>query len=357
MMKRIVVLTLALVVLGVVVGATGTAMATTGPTAEAGDDVLFDEQSSEGEVLYQTTDTNETVDDDEVNETTEPAEANETADGAEANETDETNETEDTNETGVSPGARLAGVIGVQAAEIDGAVSERAFGLSVAAAVSNGSKARVISNQTAHMEARLAELRNESAELEAADDNGSIRNGTYHAQAATLSARINALEGMVNRTIEESERLPPAVRAAHGVNRTRLSQLHAATGNATGQEIAAIARTIAGPHAGRMAGERGPPAHAGPMMGPPTNQTPGNVSQGPPANRTMGPANDSRMGPPENVPTGPQQNESAGPDSGSQMGPDNRTRGPPSDRTSGSSPGNSGGQGGPPAQAGSTNSP
>lgn len=221
------------------------------------------------------------------------------------------NETEPANET-IGPGARLSGIIGAQQAELRGAVSERAFGLSVAAAVSNGSKARLIENQTDHLEARLHELENESATLEEAYQNGTVSNGTYQARSTTLTAHINALERRINQTSVEGQRLPATVRAAHGVNMTRLAELRMAAGNATGPEMASIARSIAGPSTGHPAVRRGPPTHAGPSMGPPTNVTPGE-----PGNTTFGPPNNTRMGPPN----------------GTQMGaPNNTTRGLQSDR-------------------------
>lgn len=364
-MKRIVTLSITLVVFGLLIGGVGSAMASTAeqPGSVADDPIRFAENDTSAD------DENDTVSGD-TNETEAKPETNEPSDGSETNETTDGSETNETDETTVSPGARLSGVIGVHAAELDGAVSERAFGLSVAAAVSNGSKARVIDNQTTHLKTRLGALENETEAVETAYENGSISNATYHARAATLSARSNSLEQMINRTIDETERLPAAVRAAHGVNRTRLVALHNATGNATGQEIAAIARGIAGPSPGMMPGVRGPPAHAGPVMGPPTNQTPGtpgnmsqgppeNMSHGPPENRTVGPSNNSTIGPPENVTMGPPDNRSTGPRNDSSMGPpDDHTQGSPSDRSEDSGNDKSVGQGGPPSETGSPlNSP
>jgi hypothetical protein len=58
----------------------------------------------------------------------------------------ETTDNESENET--SPGAQLAGVVGVQGAEVTGSVEQRSFGLQIAAARSNASKASVVANQS-----------------------------------------------------------------------------------------------------------------------------------------------------------------------------------------------------------------
>ena len=47
----------------------------------------------------------------------------------------------------VAPGERMSGVIGVQKAEVEGAVDRRAFGLQVASAASTQGKAGVIAGQ------------------------------------------------------------------------------------------------------------------------------------------------------------------------------------------------------------------
>lgn len=197
--------------------------------------------------------------------------------------TTETNAT--TNDsTAVTPGAHLSGVVGVHRAEIEGEVDARSIETALNASDTNESKARVIAMEGERLETRLQELEARLAELEAAHENESIPAGAYQAQAATLTARTNALEEALNRTSTAGATLPPQVRDQYGVNVTRLGELQAAAGNLTGTEIAAIAQSIAGPNPGRS-GMRGPPAHAGPgSMGPDAADRNGSMT-----NRTAGP--------------------------------------------------------------------
>lgn len=287
------------------------------PTVDA-DSVQFQTNTT-------TSDANETT---APNETVEASEENETVEADEENESVESNET-----AGIGPGTYLSGAIGAHKSELEGAVSERAFGLSVAAAASNGSKAGLLVNQTERLETRLQELETSRAELEAAYENGSIENGTYQAQMTALEARISGTERMINQTIDESNRLPSEIRQAHGVNDTRLHLLRTQARNLSGPETAELARTIGGPMTGHPAGERGPPAHAGPQssMGPPENVTSGDDNRtGPSANTTRGPPTNTTRGPPGNNTTGPSDNETMGPG-------DERTRGPPANGTMGPS--------------------
>jgi hypothetical protein len=330
-MKRTLLLTSLLLLLGILVGSTAAMASPAQPAADVIDqDFQFQENNTTTENQTTTPAENETTTADDVN--TETDDTNGTNETGEGNETEVENETEPANET-IGPGARLSGIVGAHQAELRGAVSERAFGLSVAAAVSNGSRARMVQTETEHLEVRLQELENESAALEAASQNGTVSNGTYQARSTTLTAQINALESRINQTSVEGEQLSATVRAAHGVNMTRLAELQAAAGNATGQEMASIARSIAGPRSGHPGVRRGPPAHAGPSMGPPTNVTPGaprNATNGPPNNTTMGPPEGTQMGPPNNTTMGPPDDSRMGP-------PNNKTRGPQSDRGEGPS--------------------
>lgn len=226
----------------------------------------------------------------------------------------------------VSPGARLSGVVGVGQAELQGEVAARSMGHALNASDSNASRATVIAASGDRLEAQLAALETELADLEAAHRNGTISQGAYQAQAATLTARTNVLERALERTANEGTKLPENLREQHGVNVTRLSELRAASGNLTGPEVAAIARTVAGPNPGHGPANRGPPAHAGPgsSMGPTSGNTTPAANRSGPGHSDSGPGSgtDSAMDPT----TGPPTHE-GGPDAA----PDDRTAGPPSD--------------------------
>ena len=242
----------------------------------------------------------------------------------------------------VAPGARFAGVVGVQRAELESDVEERAFGHALNRAQTNDSKAVLVGNETEQIEQRLAAMESRMEQLEAAHENGTISQGAYQAQVATVSARINALERQINRTETAGMSLPAHVQSRHNLNETRFASLRTAAGNLSGPDVAAIARTIAGPNPGHPAGDRGPPDHAGPdgNMGPHGQGgtgTQANTSTRGPGNQTMGPSGNQSMGPSGNQSVGPASNTSMGPNQGqSNPNADNGNAGmetPPGQRT------------------------
>ncbi|AWB28581.1 hypothetical protein HARCEL1_01155 [Halococcoides cellulosivorans] len=212
----------------------------------------------------------------------------------------ETNTTNASENATVEPGARLAGVVGMQDAEIDGIVDRRAFGLRVAAAASDDARARAVADQTDRIGERVDALEQRKAALERARENGSISDSRYSAQMAELSSELDATRNLANDTNETAAGLPEETLEANGVNATAIQMLKDRADNMTGPEVAAIARTIGGPpeNVGPPAwagpsGERGPPAAAdrgGTESGErgPTNMTDG--ERGPPGDR--GPSGD-----------------------------------------------------------------
>jgi hypothetical protein len=222
------------------------------------------------------------------------------ADAVVTQEEDAANGTD--NETETAPGARLAGVVGVQGAEVEGEVEQRSLRERLRAANSNASKASVVANQTRTLDQRLEELRERKQELEAARDNGTIPPGRYRGEVAGLAARISTLQAMSNETADTARSLPDNELEAHGVNVSALDRLRTSASNLSGPEVAAIARSIAGPPGNRSAG---PPFGNG-MGGPPsdvpggdedneTDGSPGNAP-GAPGNAPTNPGNDGDAG-------------------------------------------------------------
>ncbi len=233
---------------------------------------------------------------------------------SEENTTTSTDGDNTTENGSVAPGAQLAGVIGVQQAEVRGEVETRAFGLTVAGVRSNGSKARVVANQTERLQERIQTLENRTQELNESYQNGTISTGKYQAQIARLTAQIRMTERLINQTSETADGLPPEARQANGVNTTQLEELRTRARNMTGPEVAAIAKRMAGSQVGHPVGkERGPPEDT-PGGGPPDDtpggdgddEKPGNgqghgQGQGPPGtgtatNTTQAPGNNSGQG-------------------------------------------------------------
>ncbi|MFB6298554.1 MAG: hypothetical protein ABEH56_08555 [Salinirussus sp.] len=212
----------------------------------------------------------------------------------EANET--TNETR-TNAT-VAPGERLTGVIGIQGAELEGEVEGRAFGLRIARAATNASKADVLADQLGDAEDRLRELRERKRSLDAARENGTIGEGEYRARVAELAARTETVERLTERTNRTASGLPADLLESKGINATAIQRLKNDAATLTGPEVAEIARSIAGRGVGGPPGQAGPPADRGDRpddAGPPENET-----RGPPENETRGPPENETRGPPDN---------------------------------------------------------
>lgn len=167
------------------------------------------------------------------------------------------------NETNVSAGEQLSGVVGVQEAEIAGEIEQRSFGVRVAAAASDGSKAAVVNETVGDLEARLAALEDRKERLRAARENGSMSYGQYAARMAVLSAETETVRRVANDTERVSEDLPDEVLREHGVNVSAIQTLQRNAANLTGPEVAAVARTIAGPSVGNGSDvPRGPPENA-----------------------------------------------------------------------------------------------
>ncbi|WP_336024914.1 DUF7096 domain-containing protein [Halobellus salinisoli] len=167
-----------------------------------------------------------------------------------SNETDETASEEDESSS-LSPGAQLAGVVAVQRTEIDSEVGSRAFGQRVAAAATNDSKAAVIATDVNDSRERIDRLRERLAELERSREAGNVSEGRYRANAAQLTAEINAIERRLEQANESASTLPEPVREANGINTSNIERLRTEARNLSGPEIAEIARGIAGDNAGR----------------------------------------------------------------------------------------------------------
>lgn len=210
------------------------------------------------------------------------------------------------NET-VLPGERLSGVVGVQGAEVEGSVESRAFGQSVAAAASNESKAAVVAERVDRLETRLSELQDRREQLRQARDNGSISDGAYQARMASLAARIEGVHEQLNHSQAVTTTLPAQARQAAGVDAGRIDTLRSQARNLSGGEVAAIARSVAGPGVGRgvPAGQGGGPP-AGIPGGPGNGMGPGNGVGGGPGNGMGGggPGNGSGPGQGGNGPGG-----------------------------------------------------
>jgi hypothetical protein len=190
-----------------------------------------------------------------------------------------------TTDSTVPPGAAFASAVGAQQAELDGEVAARAFGVAVASATANASKARVVAREGTALQAQLQDLQTQRAQLVAAHQNGSVSEATYRARITTLTAKIGTLQHRANQTATVAERLPEDARAAHGVDAEAIRGIGRQAADLSGPEVAAIARSMAGPDVGKLVGPPSdvPGANVTERRGPP--ETPPGTGDG-----TAGPA-------------------------------------------------------------------
>jgi hypothetical protein len=167
--------------------------------------------------------------------------------------------TEDSDE--VAPGERLSGVVGVQSAEFDGEIERNAFRIGLERADDNATKARQIAEKLNQSEERLTELKERKAELQEQRASDNITEGQYRARMARLSTETKTVEQQLNQSNATAGELPAETLKQNGVNVTAIETLRANASELSGQEVAEIARSIAGDRSGMV--ERGPPSDRG----------------------------------------------------------------------------------------------
>lgn len=162
----------------------------------------------------------------------------------------------------VTAGERLSAVVGVSQAEFEGEVEQRAYGIAYAKANTDDAKAEVVAERLTDIEGRLAELEQEREELEAAHENGSIGDGEFQARMTALAARTESVEQLANASEARAGELPADVLEANGVNVSAIQQLKQHADELSGDKVAEIARSIAGPDVGQSVSQ-GPPEDVG----------------------------------------------------------------------------------------------
>ncbi|PCR92209.1 hypothetical protein [Natrinema ejinorense] len=195
----------------------------------------------------------------------------------------------------IEPGEQLSAAVGVQNAELEGDVSERAFGIRIATAESNETKATVVAEQFAESERRLGTLEARLAELNESRTAGELSEGRYRAEVAKTVAEMRTIERQAALAERTAVELPDGAFADRGVDRESIRTLRERAGELGGPETAAVARSIAGDDVGRSVGADRPPVGADrtPDGAPDTGSRPDDAGR---------PENASSSGPPRNGP-------------------------------------------------------
>lgn len=209
---------------------------------------------------------------------------------------------ENTSEQVVGPGEQLSAVIGVQKAEIEGAVAQRRFGIQVAQAASANAKAQIVDEQLGEVRSRLETLESKRNRLKAMRKNGSISPGEYRARLVELRAKQRTAAGLINATNETVSKLPRETLTSNGVNVSAIQTLKTRASELTGPAVAKIARSIAGPPGNVPANGRppqaGPPGRRNQTTAPANRSATGTVSAGPPDEGPQQSGNSQRAGSP-----------------------------------------------------------
>lgn len=169
--------------------------------------------------------------------------------GTDAGQTDQPQENATADGNTTSLGAQLSSFMQTSSAEANGSVDT---GMWSAKYNDTDSEQRPeeIERRSRTLERRLERLENRMADLEAERENGST-DAAYVARASRLAGEIESLKTAINETDDAATEA--------GVNDTRLDELRNRANNASGQEVARMARNLTVVRAG----QRGPPDEAG----------------------------------------------------------------------------------------------
>lgn len=165
--------------------------------------------------------------------------------GTAASAQDENNEDDD----GVAPGEQLAGVVGVQEAELGGELSERTYGIRVAQAQTDDAKADVVSTQLSDVEDRITELEERTEELNESYESGEISQGQYESKMAAVAVEKQTAHRLANGTAATANEMENP--EEHGINVSAIETLADRAAELGGPEVAKIAQSIAGDGVGQ----------------------------------------------------------------------------------------------------------
>lgn len=164
----------------------------------------------------------------------------------------------------IEPGEQFSASVGVQNAEIDGAVSEGALGIAIANAETNGTKAAVIGEFHQKLESRLDALETRLEALNESREADEIGEGRYRGEVASIVAETRSIERRAAIVETAAAGLPESVLAEHEVDVDSIRALRERAGELGGAQNAEIARAIAGDDVGGPFGDGIPGAPGDP---------------------------------------------------------------------------------------------
>lgn len=150
----------------------------------------------------------------------------------------------------LAPGEHLGSVVGVQQAELDGEVSERAYGMKIESAQSDSDRASVANEQLTHIENRLDELETVREELDAAYENDEISDGEYRAKLAITVAEQRTIERLANNTAATVEQLDDDLLTEHGIDADEARASVDRANTLDGVDVSKLVHSIVGDRVG-----------------------------------------------------------------------------------------------------------
>lgn len=172
----------------------------------------------------------------------------------------------------VAPGERLHAVVGARGAELDGELERRTFEVKLDHARTENATAAVVQSQFTSIQQRHRQLARQKQMLERAKKNGSIRPGKYQARITVLAVQVQTVTRLADTGEARATELPPGVRERKGISTDAFRRLRADAAALSGPEVAAIARSMAGPGVGQF-------SHGPSARGPGSGSSGGNASE------------------------------------------------------------------------------
>ncbi|EMA58084.1 hypothetical protein, partial [Halorubrum kocurii] len=125
-------------------------------------------------------------------------------------------------------------------------------------------RAALVAERLNRTEQRLSEIERRQRELRELRDAGELTQGEFAARMAETGARAETVKREANRSAAVARDLPDPVRRAQGLDGERLDAVRERANGASGPEVSAIARGVAGNGVGQplASNRRGPPAGA-----------------------------------------------------------------------------------------------
>lgn len=149
-------------------------------------------------------------------------------------------------ETDISSGSSLSGALSAHGADLEGSVDRRALEGELARADDEEARAALLADRRIAIERRLEDLQIRRGELRAQRRDGTLSASAYRVRAASLTAELRGLRGLLDTVERESRRLPNPLRETYGLDDGALNRSGARIEATTDREFAATYAAIVG---------------------------------------------------------------------------------------------------------------